>query len=582
MKKNLRFIAMMMVLMSVCSISAFADKLNDIFNSPLTINYMKIVYGGAEWKVGGDTIVYYQISNEDYQGNAANMGAFYNYLDANNGVLILPDSLVNMGLKGYVNVLASGFNSFVSSTDYQLRSIKFPSHLANIKEKAMQNAKFLDSVYLPAQLMYIENSAFQGCSSLKSVNIPSKVKELGINIFKGCSKLRDVKIEEGVKALPDGMFYGCDIDTIVIPSTVTSIGNNIFTSDKSLRNITLKCTTPPTMTGKADLGVSYKRVAVFVPEEAYEAYKNDENWNKYNLHKIGDKYVYDATVTGRVEINVNEMGTLKNRVNELPREITDLKVTGNLNGDDIRMLRVMMKLPTYDDGLTSDIYPDSILRVLDLSDAHIVTGGSYYASLYAGVGQPRKELFTTDNVLGKCMFEHDGSLKSILLPASLTKIDSCALSYCNNLKEIAIPKSVTYLGDGALSYCNMVKVSMGNPTLGDKVFYSCRALKTIVADSKTPAVCETANTDTYTNMFSMSPRSKCTLYVPVGSAQDYQASELWKDFTIAEDANLTSVKSIIVSAPEHVKNSIYDLQGRKLDTVGRGINIVNGKKVWRK
>lgn len=66
----------------------------------------------------------------------------------------------------------------------------------------------------------------------------------------------------------------------------------------------------------------------------------------------------------------------------------------------------------------------------------------------------------------KSAFEYTGeALQSILLPETLTTIDSYAFAGCNNLKSITIPASVSSIGDGAFWGClslENIHVSIGN------------------------------------------------------------------------------------------------------------------------
>ena len=70
----------------------------------------------------------------------------------------------------------------------------------------------------------------------------------------------------------------------------------------------------------------------------------------------------DGLITRQVTVKVYEAGTLSEKIayNKMYK-ITNLKIIGEINGTDLRVIREMGKL-----------------SVLDLSDAKIVKGGDFY------------------------------------------------------------------------------------------------------------------------------------------------------------------------------------------------------------
>lgn len=74
-----------------------------------------------------------------------------------------------------------------------------------------------------------------------------------------------------------------------------------------------------------------------------------------------------------------------------------------------------------------------------------------------------------DNVtaIGRCAFDHNQNLKSILLPETVIRIGDSAFWRCQSLIEFIIPKSVTAIGDAAFANCSSLTdltVDAGNPS----------------------------------------------------------------------------------------------------------------------
>lgn len=128
-----------------------------------------------------------------------------------------------------------------------------------------------------------------------------------------------------------------------------------------------------------------------------------------------------------MQVNVSTAGTLQSLIpSEQKYEITDLTLTGNLNGDDIRFIREMAgidyaKEPT-----------DGKLAYLNMSGANIVSGGKPYYDNNT----------TLNNAIGYYMFS-DCKLCSVILPRSITDIWGHAFYNCYNLTSVSIPDHIT-------------------------------------------------------------------------------------------------------------------------------------------
>lgn len=127
--------------------------------------------------------------------------------------------------------------------------------------------------------------------------------------------------------------------------------------------------------------------------------------------------------TQRVSINIETAGTLSTIVGNNIDLITDLTLTGSLNADDIITIRAM----------------DS-LKILNLTDANIVSGGIAYST---------KE----NTITGLSRLK----LISVKLPNSLTNIDMGAFYFCTALTSITIPPSVASIGYWAFTGCTSLK-----------------------------------------------------------------------------------------------------------------------------
>ena len=134
--------------------------------------------------------------------------------------------------------------------------------------------------------------------------------------------------------------------------------------------------------------------------------------------------------------------------------ITDLTITGELNGTDFRLLRAMA-------GNDYTGHPtEGKLEKLDLSGVTIVAGGSYAEfedNMYrydnnGTMGSAWTSEFQA-NKLPSCLFIGCSKLQEIKLPSSIEAIETAAFNH-TGLTSFIVPKSTEFLGTFFLSLCD--------------------------------------------------------------------------------------------------------------------------------
>ena len=126
-------------------------------------------------------------------------------------------------------------------------------------------------------------------------------------------------------------------------------------------------------------------------------------------------------ITKQITIKLDEAGTLPNKIASSEMyKITNLKITGEINGTDWKMIREMAGCD-YKGEPT-----EGMLSVLDLSEAKIVAGGDYYYDNNNG----NEYNNTSNDAIGEFAFYGCRGLTSINLPSSITEIGKSAFSGC--------------------------------------------------------------------------------------------------------------------------------------------------------
>ena len=215
-------------------------------------------------------------------------------------------------------------------------------------------------------------------------------------------------------------------------------------------------------------------------------------------------------ITRQITITLEKAGTLPDRIaSSKKNKITNLKIIGEINGTDLRMIREMAG--SNSNGNSTD----GKLSVLDLSEAKIVKGGDCY--LNNGYD------YTSNDVIGSRAFLGCSVLTSLTLPADITSI-------------------------------------------GDEAFQGCSGLTSIyVYAEKVPKI--------DSNAFKGVDAKKCTLYVPMGTYDDYWLSGFGDYFENIVEFEATGIdKTTISTDVEEVVR--YSVNGQRLSAPTKGLNIV--------
>lgn len=135
------------------------------------------------------------------------------------------------------NILDADGNSFITNkylAGESMYAMEFKAPLVTIGEKAFYECKSLSgTLTIPSTVTSIGNSAFFQCENLTdSLTIPNSVTSIGKSAFAYCSKLILVTLPNSITSIEPGIFYSCTKleGDLTIPNTVTSIGDNAFSS----------------------------------------------------------------------------------------------------------------------------------------------------------------------------------------------------------------------------------------------------------------------------------------------------------------------------------------------------------------
>ena len=116
-------------------------------------------------------------------------------------------------------------------SDYQadIKEVVIENGVTNIGACAFKDYKNITSVTIPSSVETIEENAFSGCESLTSVDIPNSVKTIGASAFKNCVELAHLTLGKCVETIGRAAFSNCLLPkTLIIPYSVQIIEDDAF------------------------------------------------------------------------------------------------------------------------------------------------------------------------------------------------------------------------------------------------------------------------------------------------------------------------------------------------------------------
>ena len=180
---------------------------------------------------------------------------------------------------------------------------------------------------------------------------------------------------------------------------------------------------------------------------ALKPYTSYQFWT-YATNRPGETVSEPISFTTTDAIKLLEAGVLRSIINDGIYDFTKLTIAGDINGDDIVLLRQMAGIDA-DNAATP-----GKLSELNLAEAHFVEGGAPFGPY---------NRFTKPNAVSQGMFAYCPRLSKIILPTDATSIEKDAFEGCTALSSIEIPANVNeILPSSGCSGLEEIDVSKAN------------------------------------------------------------------------------------------------------------------------
>ena len=438
---------------------------------------------------------------------------------------------------------------------YNLQSVVLPVDSSKDNIYFLDNCSGLTSVKLPSEATHIAEGAFWGCSGLTSIDIPSGVTSIGGDAFRECSGLTSIVIPSGVTSIGEYAFWGCSgLTSVKIPSKVTHIANGTFYLCSGLTSIDIP-------SGVISIG-----------REAF--------YGCCGLTSI----VIPSGVTSIEQRTFTDCSGLTSIV--IPSGVTSIGGDAFSGCSGLTSIVIPSGVTSIKDGVFSGC---SGLTSIDIPSGVTSIGWGAFSDCSGLTSIALPSGLTS---LGDAVFQGCSGLTSIAIPSGVTSIGEYAFNGCSGLISIDIPSGVTSIGERAFYHCcslTSIVIPSGVTSIGNDVFWNCYALTSIIIPSSVTSIGKGTFKSCYnltsfysyrpdpvavdSNVFSGIDANKCTLYVPQGSFGNYYVTSGWDYFSKIVEFDPTGIDAVTTKA-EAKEVSRYSVDGQKLDTPVKGLNIV--------
>jgi len=201
-------------------------------------------------------------------------------------------------------------------------------------------------------------------------------------------------------------------------------------------------------------------------------------------------------------VRLSEAGTLSQKISENEKySIEKIKIIGEINGSDIKLLRDMAGNNFRGDKT------EGKLKVMDLSNARIVTGGEryldadtlrydyydYYVGNWRTDGRWSSQggyRFVVDSINQIPRYAFFGcKLQSVTLPKAAVAVQNYAFCYCTSLNSCEMQNGLKRIEYSAYSYCynlKSIRIPTSVSSITNTTFDYCVNLDYISVDSDNP------------------------------------------------------------------------------------------------
>ncbi len=459
-------------------------------------------------------------------------------------------AIENKGTYGDFDYAYQQISQEITITKYkgQKASVSVPGQIdgypvTQIGIRAFANCKSLQKITLPDTITGISDYAFSGCGMLKSLKLPESTVKLGTRIientaipsmaipksisrvtqygfagpFANCQTLTKVEFAAGTESIPAYMLssgnYASNVNTVTIPNSVTQIGNCAFYNCKKLA---IRSLAKVEKIGNSAFAGCQSITEMSFPK-TLETLGNNAFGNCGELLTV--KFATNTEKAISLTIGSSAFSkclSLKNvTLSESITAINDYAFSG------CGVLK-SLTLPESLERLGTRIIENTAITKITVPKNVSRASQNALAGPFANCEKLKKVTFEEGmeqipSYILDCG-NYKSKIKSVVIPASVTKIgshafhncsslsitklpdvaviDTYAFSGCKKIERMAFPKTLTLLGNGAFYGCDSLKKVSFTPETNKAItlrisasaFEDCTSLKTVAFSENVSAI----------------------------------------------------------------------------------------------
>lgn len=458
----------------------------------------------------------------------------------------------------------------------ELRTVTVPSGLTSVGKDAFGNCWYLDSVFISDLDAWYEVDFATAASNpvaqahylyvdfglITDLVVPSDRTQIKAYTFYGCSTLTSVTIPSGIAAVGKDAFGGCTELTGVFITDLQAWYEIDFASEQA----------NPTYYAN-HLYLDGAPVTELTPPEDITQIKDYSfiNCQDITVVALGDSITGVGVSAFSGCSSITEVAIGKNLIQIGENAFFECENTQKVHVPDMAswsQIKFANKYSTPVRSQTSFYVGGLMLQEIELPYGTPAIFALNYANNYC-----LKRIVIPDTVtfIETTAFENCGNLTEIVWGNGLQVIDAYAFPSCTSLSSLILPDSVTYIGGFAFANCSNLrelKISDGVTSLDDSVFQQCKNL----TDVTLPANLEYLGSAVFVNCDSLEKIVLPDTVTAIGCSTFYGCDSL-RDITIPDGViqigegafyGCTNLNSL------SIPDSVMILGARQYETLDKG------------
>lgn len=506
-----------------------------------------------------------------------------------------------------------------------------PESVSEIKFAAFAGASF-KSVSIPSTVTDIGKSAFAS-TSIENISIPKSIKTINESTFYDCQRLTDIEIPSSIKTIAPNAFAHCvNLKTVKLLGNVKSIGEKAFNDCNQMTDIYCSAANPPTIQENTFSNMTYLFANLHIPEGKTETYASSDYWKNFGtiiddaqtapitefeidgiryeiisehqvavISKSGGSYSGDIVIPYKVELNSTDyfISAIGDNAFKGCQNLTSISLPVALNTIGKSAFAACHSLEKI-------VIPDAVYTIE--SDAFNpcyslkeVTFGIHVKNIGTSAFRGSEELTRITCTSSEPPTLHEGVFSSKIYQTALVQIPKGSKAAYQTATEWKEFNAIVEEGEETGSYNsyletgftseNVTKDKWGNTRISVTVYIknlgenTITLKKLVYKDPVTEKVSYTQefNTNSFNSGVLAAGATKEVSYSTQQISSSYTYNRFWlewyyeykgNEYIFCSDPNDPLDVSPILSETGTTAIGIFDLNGKRISTLEKGINII--------